>query len=179
MSSRDDRVGYVTGIPGLIGTIVIQETEAVVWVNGRYYPQVLKKLDNATWKVKKYEEHPTIIEWLLLRLPKKSIVGVDPMLVTATAFQRYKDAFAGNGHQVEPVKQNLVDLVWYNRPMLKTKELEIITAEYSGRSSSDKLAEVRKEMDKLDTEIFIITDLDEISCKLQLIKDESKTEISL
>lgn len=166
MSSRDDRVGYVTGIPGLIGTIAIQETVAVVWVQSRYYSQVLHKLDNATWTVKMYEDRPTIIEWLLQKLPKKSIVGVDPMLVMASTFHSYKEALAVNGHQLEPIKQNLVDLVWYNRPMLRTKELEIITTEFSGRSASEKLAEVRKEMERLGTETFIISNLDEISCEL-------------
>lgn len=129
---RDDRVGYVTTIPGLVGTIVIQETVAVLWVNARYYAHLSGQLDNETWTIMKNEESPSIMEWLIQTLPKKSIIGIDPTLVTATGFLRYKDVFLTNGHQFESVKPNLVDMVWSKKPKLTTKELEIISMEFSG-----------------------------------------------
>lgn len=132
VSTRDDRVGYVTGIPGLIGIIVIQETLAVVWVGGRYYSHVVERLDKATWTVKKIEEHPNFIEWLLSTLPEKSTIGIDPTLILASKFLHYKDAFTTNGHQFETIKQNLVDLVWYTKPELRIKDLEIIPPEFAG-----------------------------------------------
>lgn len=133
VSNRDDRVGYVTTMPGLVGTIAVQETVAVVWVNTRYYSHVLAQLDKDTWTVMKNEESPTIKEWLIQTLPKKSMIGIDPTLMTATEFHRYKDAFLANGHQFESVKPNLVDLVWStNKPKLTIKELEIISTEFSG-----------------------------------------------
>lgn len=112
-------------------------------------------------------EVPSIEDWLMNILPANSRVGIDPFLVEASEFRRIAERLGTKGHKIISVQQNLVDLVWENRPVLKTKPLEKLEYRFSGKRAGEKLADVRTAISKLEAECLIISTLDDIACKNQ------------
>lgn len=182
---------YVTGFSGSYGTAVITENLAALWTDSRYFLQAEHQLDNQTWILMKLGEKlcallspivlawfsysvlrplgqldtPSIEEWLVKVLPPNSRIGIDPFLLQATEFKRLSDYLGTKGHKLEHISQNLVDLVWVNRPAMKTKPLEALERRFSGKRAGDKVADVREAMQKSGAECLIVTTLDDIACK--------------
>lgn len=133
VSSRDNRIRFVSGFTGQFGKIVIQEKTAALWVNRRYCSQAKKQIDNELWELKTNEED-SIAEWLISTLPPNSRVGVDPYLIKASYFDYLNERLSAEGHKLVVVKNDLVDLVWKHRPELKLEKLEIVNEQISGWS---------------------------------------------
>lgn len=99
--------------------------------------QAQSQLDNETWTLMKTGSPttPSLEEWLVDTLPPNSRVGIDPYLITAKEFHRLNEYLEShkNAHKLVAV-QNLVDVVWKNRPELKLKDLEPLDSTFSGIS---------------------------------------------
>lgn len=76
---------------------------------------------------------PNTSDWLIKILPSNSRVGVDPYLIRARQFATMAKRLQNNGHELVPIQQNLVDAVWRNKPVMKTKPLEAIEKQFSGK----------------------------------------------
>lgn len=182
---------FVTSFSGSAGTAVIAENVAALWTDSRYFLQAEQQIDNQTWILMKsgrttttstysplkmdcyhwnlvfsgQPEVPKLEEWLIDILPPNSRVGIDPFLVEAAEFHRMSEYLGTKGHKMVSVQQNLVDLVWKIRPVLRTKPLEKLEYRFSGKRASEKVLEVRDAITKLDAECLIISALDDIACK--------------
>lgn len=75
---------------------------------------------------------PSVEEWLVETLPPNSRVGIDPFLIKAKDFQQLSAYLDSHGHKLIAVQNNLVDVVWKDRPELKLKDLEPIEYLFSG-----------------------------------------------
>lgn len=75
---------------------------------------------------------PSYDEWLIKILPPNSRIGIDPFLIQASEFHRIHDKLQEKGHKLLAIPQNLVDLVWKNRPQPKLKPLEPLELRFSG-----------------------------------------------
>lgn len=136
VSSRDNRIRFVSGFTGQFGKIVIQEKTAALWVNRRYCSQAKKQIDNELWELKTNEED-SIAEWLISTLPPSSRIGVDPYLIKASYFHYLSKRLSAEGLILERVKTNLVDIVWKHRPELDLQKLEIVNDQISGSSKKN------------------------------------------
>lgn len=75
---------------------------------------------------------PTFREWLLEALPKTSRVGIDQYLITSRDYRELNEFLDVNGHKLVDPIQNLVDVVWKDRPDPQLNELEPIQRLFSG-----------------------------------------------
>lgn len=114
---------------------MIEEGAAALWTDGRYFMQAESQLDNDTWTLMKsgLPSTPRMNEWLVETLPPNSNVGIDPFLISAKAFHELDEYLESYGHKLIALQQNLVDVVWKDRPEFKLKELEPIEHTFSGR----------------------------------------------
>lgn len=114
---------------------MIEEGAAALWTDSRYFMQAENQLDNDTWTLMKsgLPSTPRIEEWLVETLPPNSNVGIDPFLIKAKAFHQLDEYLESYGHKLIALQQNLVDVVWKDRPEFKLKELEPIEHTFSGR----------------------------------------------
>lgn len=106
--------------------------------------------------------------WLLKVLPPKSFVGADPNVVTYSTWYPLKSLLKQAGHELVPVKANLVDLIWTDKPKRPTNPIEPLPIKYTGLLVEKKLANIRNEMKERNTEVLVITALDEIAWLLNL-----------
>ena len=122
-----------------------------MWTDGRYHLQATKEMDD-NWTLMKdgLVETPSQAEWLCTTLASGN-VGVDPMLMSATAWASLADRLDSSGIQLVPVQDNLVDIAWDmdvaspqpGRPENTVFPLEL---QFTGRTWQDKVEEVRRNL---------------------------------
>ena len=59
--------------------------------------------------------------------------------------------------------EDLVDLVWENRPALSAEKAYVLTMEYAGKSTQDKLADIRAKMAEKGADVHVIAALEDIA----------------
>lgn len=164
IASCDKRRAFVTGFTGSAGTAIVTPDEACLWTDGRYFLQAEKQLDS-NWKLMKENVAGSITQsdWLVKVLPPNSRVGVDPLLMSFSAWKPLSTALEEAGHLLIPVAENLVDLVWDDRPSPPQNAILPLEVRYTGKSWQEKIRDVRAEMEKKKSRALVLTALDEIA----------------
>ncbi|XP_069973285.1 xaa-Pro aminopeptidase 1 [Penaeus vannamei] len=160
----DQRRAFITGFTGSAGTAIITDSEAALWTDGRYYLQARQEMDE-NWTLMKQglPNTPTEAKWLSKTLHVGSTVGVDPYLLEAEWWRDLARELKGAGHVVVPVPENLVDLVWNDRPARPAKPIVPLEVKYTGMSLSGKVEELREKLEEENASMIIITALDEVA----------------
>ncbi|KAJ9114052.1 hypothetical protein QFC22_005872 [Naganishia vaughanmartiniae] len=180
----DARRAYLSGFTGSAGRAVVTTSEALLWTDGRYFLQAGKELDPTCWQLMKagLPETLTVGELLKERFPRGHVarVGIDPRVVTYEGAKTMKEQLqpkeeAGNinvGRELVPVLENLVDQVWINdltpdgqggKPERSVSDVFILEEKYTGRSTQDKIAQLRQAMGKTNSPGVVVSMLDEVA----------------
>lgn len=107
--------------------------------------------------------------WLLKNLPTPSYVGVQPNLFSKDDWDNLSRELEANGKTLVPVQPNLIDLIWNNKPLRSLNPVIRLGMEFSGKSISNKLKDVRGKVEDEGAEILVVTELDEIACTFLLL----------
>lgn len=160
----DCRRAFVSGFDGSAGTAIITEEHAAMWTDGRYFLQAAKQMDS-NWTLMKMglKDTPTQEDWLVSVLPEGSRVGVDPLIIPTDYWKKMAKVLRSAGHHLVPVKENLVDKIWTDRPERPCKPLLTLGLDYTGISWKDKVADLRLKMAERNVVWFVVTALDEIA----------------
>jgi Xaa-Pro aminopeptidase len=134
ISMHDRRRAYVTGFTGSAGSAIITDTVAALWTDSRYFLQAEMEIDSNFWTLMKQGNAgvPSMEDWLLQTLAPNSKVGTDPFLMSSADFDRLSQVLAAQGHELIGFEENLVDLVWNNRPEFVYSRIEPFNVTYSG-----------------------------------------------
>lgn len=164
IASSDERRAFITGFTGSAGTAVITEKEAALWTDGRYFLQAQQQLDS-NWQLMKdgLPDTPTQGSWLSKVLPVGSRVGVDPFLMSFDSWELLSSELEAVGHSLVAVHQNLVDIIWMDKPLPPMNLIVVLPLEYTGMTWQEKVAKVRADMIKKNASALILTALDEIA----------------
>lgn len=85
-------------------------------------------------------------------------------MVTAADARKLADKIKKKGGDYKAVDENLVDLVWgKERPSRPSEKVIVQPLQYSGKSFDDKIADIRKELEKKKSLGFVASMLDEIA----------------
>nr|XP_042909521.1 xaa-Pro aminopeptidase 1 isoform X2 [Parasteatoda tepidariorum] len=160
----DRRRAFISGFTGTTGTAVITENHASLWTERRYFQQADKQLDN-NWTLLKegLPGTPSIHEWLSRVLPVGSRIGIDPLLISYEDWIDLSSKLELSGHSLHAVSQNLVDLIWDDRPDPPSSIIEPMSLVYTGRSWQEKVFDVRLLMKHKGATALIVTALDEVA----------------
>ena len=66
------------------------------------------------------------------------------------------------------VTEDLIDLIWEDRPALSKQPLFILEEKYSGKSTADKIGDLRKAMKENGADVHILTSLYDIAWLLNI-----------
>ncbi len=160
---------FITGFTGSAGTAVITKTQAGLWTDGRYFVQAKNQLKDSTVTLFPMGEEnvPTVAEFVKENLPQKGCIGFDGRVVNGKAGEEYKNIADEKKGRLY-VEEDLVDLIWEERPPMSKKPFFILEEKYSGKSTKEKLQEVRGEMEKEKADIHILTSLYDIAWLLNV-----------
>ena len=89
-------------------------------------------------------------------------VGFDGRTINATDARKYEKAFKYNGLSLK-VDEDLVGRIWKDRPAMPCAKTFYYDEKYSGRTISQKLEMVRKDMKEAYANSYVVTKIDEIA----------------
>uniref|UniRef100_A0A3Q3IBY6 X-prolyl aminopeptidase (aminopeptidase P) 1, soluble n=1 Tax=Monopterus albus TaxID=43700 RepID=A0A3Q3IBY6_MONAL len=160
----DCRREFICGFNGSAGTAIVTEQHAAMWTDGRYFLQASQQMDN-NWTLMKMglKETPSQEDWLVSVLPENSKVGVDPWIFAADQWKNMSKALSSAGHSLVAVQENLIDVVWTDRPERPSTPLRALGVEYTGMTWQDKITALRAKMTERKISWFVATALDEIA----------------
>lgn len=158
------RRAWVTGFTGSAGNAVVGRDGAWLWADSRYWLQAERELDPAAVTLMRMGEHdvPSLARFLA-SVAANRVVAYDPFLHSPAEIKELSDALADTGARLVATSDNLVDRVWRDRPALPDAPVEPWPAQYSGRSTAEKLTALRTDMVRLGVEHVVVTTLDEIA----------------
>lgn len=155
---------YITGFTGSAGTAVITMTEAGLWTDGRYFIQAEKQLSGTPVTLFKMGEEgvPTVKEYVEKNLKEGACLGFDGRVINAADGASYEEMVKEKQGSVY-VTEDLVGLIWKDRPSLPMNPVFILEEKYAGESAKSKLARLREKMQEKHTGIHILTSLYDIA----------------
>ena len=160
---------YMSGFSGSAGTLLVTQTRALLWTDGRYFLQAQEQLENTSIELMKMGQPgvQTVTEFLAEMLPVHGIIGFDGRTVTAAYVERLLQKAAGKQVTVA-AGEDLVDEIWKDRPPVSKEPVWELSVEYTGVSREDKLADIHRQMEQDGTDALLLTTLDEIAWLLNL-----------
>lgn len=155
---------YFSGFTGSAGVLVVLEEKAALWTDGRYFIQAENELKDSGIDLMKQGQEgvPSIEEYIVSNLTKGQNVSFDGRTISYNDALKYQSAFEYAGLNLK-VNLDLVSQVWTNRPEMPHAKTFYYDEKYSGRTISQKLDMVRKEMEKEHAHTYVITKIDEVA----------------
>lgn len=155
---------FISGFTGSSGTVVVTPVEAGLWTDGRYFLQAEDQLKDTTIDLYKVGE-PGVLElteFLNLKLPATCKIGFDGRVVSSlfveTLIEELKDKIVTISFE-----EDLLDLIWKNRPSISKKpayELEFV---YSGLERVEKINQIKEHLKEIKADRLVLTSLDDIA----------------
>ncbi|KAM8924169.1 xaa-Pro aminopeptidase 1 [Pelodytes ibericus] len=160
----DCRREFISGFDGSAGTAIVTEQKAALWTDGRYFLQAAQQLD-CNWTLMKMglKDTPSQEDWLLNVLPEGSRVGVDPFIIQTDQWKSMSLALKNAGHSLVPVQENLIDVIWADRPPRPCQPLITLGLKYTGIPWKHKIEALRTAMAEKKASWIVLTALDEVA----------------
>lgn len=159
---------YFSGFTGSVGNLVVTETASALWVDGRYFVQAAHQLEGSEIVLQKMgvEGVPTLLEYLTDALGEGQVLAVDGMVTATSTMKELQAALAKKGASVKSV--DLVEGNWPDRPAVPASEAFLLDEVYAGRSTADKLADLRAKLAKQEAGAMVVCRLDSVAWLLNL-----------
>ncbi|KAI0341347.1 Creatinase/aminopeptidase [Trametopsis cervina] len=160
----DERRAFISGFTGSAGTAIITLDSAFLFTDGRYFLQAEKQLDS-NWTLMKQglPDVPTWQEFLHKKLDERSLIGMDPALISATDAESLQTSLKAKDSQLVSLTENLVDQVWEDRPSRPTNEVFPLEIKFSGEPHTEKIKKVQDELVKRKHKAVVVNMLDEVA----------------
>ncbi len=166
-------IQYVTGFTGSYATVAITSNDAGLWTDGRYFTQANTELSGSGVRLMKMfvDDTPGTVEWVASNIPEGGRLAFDGRVLSMGDGLAYEEALSSKGISID-YEQDLVSVVWENRPALSEKPAFYLEEKYSGESTAHKLDRVREEMRKSGATVHIVASLDDIAWLLNIHGDD-------
>lgn len=152
-------IKYLSNFSGENATLIVTQNEAALWVDGRFFIQAENEIAGTSIKLMKMGEHnvPTVFEYLNNFSYDIFNLGFDGKLVS----KKFIDEVKENISRATLIPFEVMDRIWEDRPVLETKLIYTLPSFFSGDSFEQKLEQVKKQMSKLHTDVFILSKLED------------------
>ena len=168
VDERNDRLYYISSFSGSAGYALILKKKSYLFIDGRYTLQAKKESDK---NFKIIEIHISKPSKILLKIHKKLKIGFDPKLFSeANLISNFKT----KNTSLIPIKQNLIDKIWLNRPKVTIKEFFVLNSKYTGKNYRNKLNLISKILKKRKINKLLITAPENLAWLLNIRGKDSK-----
>lgn len=152
-----ERLSWLTGFTGSAGEVLVTETQAVVFVDGRYVTQVRQQVDLTVFTPGDLIDEPPV-KWIPAHAPKGFRLGIDGWMHTAVQVSRLEKSLASIGGTLVLVAENPLDAVWTDRPAEPLGAVSIQPLSASGVEAADKIAKIAQDLREKKQSAVLITD---------------------
>ena len=155
---------YFSGFTGSAGVMVVAQDEANLWVDGRYFIQAEKQLENTGIIQRNMGEPgvPTIEEYILGKVGEGEVLAFDGRVVSYNAGKNYAEKLGEKGASIS-TEEDIPGMLWTDRPAMSAEKAYVLPVEFSGKTVQEKLGDVRAVMAEKGTDVHVITSLDDIA----------------
>jgi Xaa-Pro aminopeptidase len=164
VSSRWRSREWISGFTGSAGTVLITKTEALLWVDSRYFIQGAQQIGGTSIKLMKLdtENVKDPQSWMASELPEKSRIGIDGSTLTVSEKAHLDAAFKQRGIELV-VCPDYLDEIWADRPQIASTPVVDLPNEIAGFSRIQKLTMTRLAMVEKGCNYTLISSLDDIA----------------
>lgn len=154
---------YFCGFDGSNGTLLVSQTVAGMWTDGRYFIQAENQMKGTGVVLYRMLEPgvPTINEYLAANMKEGQTLGFDGRVVSTSIGEELEKKLSACKGKLR-IDKDLANDIWTERPSLPCHEMYVLPDELCGMSFKDKLSCVRDKMREYDTEFYILSKLDDI-----------------
>ena len=155
---------WLSGFTGSMGTLVITMDRAALFADSRYWVQAERELADSGIELVKIATGTTTahVDWLAQHAPAGSTVAVDGQVLALAAAKTLQTALRETGATLR-TDVDLVDTVWPDRPGLPTAAVYEHRPPHATRTRSDKLAQLRREMQAQGASHHFVSTVDDIA----------------
>ena len=154
---------WLTGFTGSAGLLVITDSEAVLWVDSRYWLQAGSQLKGTgvEW-AKWYPRQSDVLEWVAEHLSDGQRAGVDGTVLSMQQAADWRAHIEAAGGALE-TSIDLMNEVWDGRPALPSADVYAHDARYVATSCADKLSRLREMLAADAVDGHFLSSLDDIA----------------
>lgn len=161
---------YLTGFTGSAGTLVMTQSDAALFTDGRYFVQAALQIKDTGITLMKMGQEgvPDIYEYLAGKSGGDVRIGFDGRTVAYSMGSRLAQIFGGrvNDH-FDPVAG-----LWPDRPAFPASAVFELDDKWTGESRHSKLDRIRAAFKKQGCQATLISSLDDIAWTLNLRGDD-------
>ena len=163
---------YFSGFTGSAGTLVVTERKAGLWTDGRYFIQAETELAGSGIELFRMAVKgvPTYSEFLRCELSAGDTAAFDGNLFSAEDVKKLENLLAGKGIRIR--QEDLVAELWPERPAVPRTEIFLHDASFAGKTSAQKLAELRRGLKKRGADCQVIGRLDCVAWLFNIRADD-------
>ncbi|MFB5944642.1 aminopeptidase P family protein [Albibacterium profundi] len=164
LPDRYKNMEWLSGFTGSAGTLAITANFAGLWTDSRYFVQAGDQLKDTGFELVKLKNQgaPEYIDWLAQQLNEGSTLGFDGKLMSIAIANQAIEAMKSKNIQVNAAI-DLIDEIWTDRPSLPSEPAYLIDEETTGKSITNKIAEVKAALRTKGATAHLISSLDDIS----------------
>ena len=152
-----ERLAWLTGFSGSWGIAVVLQSDAAIFVDGRYTVQVREQVDGEAFAPQHLIEHPPEL-WLEERLNAGDRIGFDPNLHTLDGISRLRTAVTQAGASLVAVLSNPVDAVWHDRPAAPLAPVVLHDQAHAGEDTTHKLTRITTKLAAFKADALLVSD---------------------
>ena len=154
---------FMSGFTGSAGTLLVTDSWAGLWTDGRYFIQAARQLEGSGIELMPMGEPgvPTVEEYLALNMRPSGCLGFDGRVVSVMEVRALEAALQEKQIRFK-ADEDLAGPLWTERPPMPKNPAFLLGETYSGMSAKDKLAQLRQDMKARGAQWHVMTALDEI-----------------
>lgn len=160
---------WMSNFSGSAGTLVVCKDCAGLWTDGRYFIQAAKELTDTGIDLMKMGEEgtPLMAQYIYDHVAQGKAIGFDGRVINTKLAEALQHKIADKNGIIK-CDEDLVGLIWKDRPPLPDAPAFLLDTKYCGKSTKDKLQDIRQWMREHRIDTHIITTLDDIAWYLNM-----------
>jgi Xaa-Pro aminopeptidase len=159
---------WLSGFTGSAGTLIVTADFAGLWTDSRYFSQAERQLAGGGIALMKLNvpHTPEHVEWLCGHVQSGDKVACAADMLSLATERSLRRQLAAHGAVL--VEDDLPASIWADRPPLPHAPIYAHPIEYAIHTRAEKLAGVRKTMQRVGATHHLVSALDEIAWVLNL-----------
>lgn len=154
---------WLSGFTGSVGTLVISQQFAGLWVDSRYWEQAERELAGSGIELMKLSPgQPSALDCLAEHVQPQGCASVDGRAMALASARQLRERLGQRGARLV-TDQDVLGRVWSDRPTLPSNPAYSHLAPYAVVGRAQKLAQVRQAMQAKGADSHFIATLDDIA----------------
>ena len=139
--ASERRITALSGFKGSAGFIVVTQSQALIWTDGRYLIAIKAEVDQSEWTICDITAK-TPLASVGDFVSEGQVVGYDAAVQTMTSVEQWNVALGKIGASLKAVDGNPVDALWTAQPQPPATPAVPHPIEFAGKASADKRKEI-------------------------------------